>query len=141
VEDGVEGGAVLAAAIATACLLMLPSAGSAAISCWQRVITDWSSDGRVDHTYPLACYRQAAKRLPEDLKSYSSAPDDIGRALTERRSILQHTRRVAAAPEPVAVSPSGGVSPLFLVLPPVALLFVAACLVARLRCVRSRPRR
>ena len=120
---------------------MLPSAGSAATPCWQQVIADWSSDGRVDRTYPLVCYRQAVKRLPEDLKSYSTAPDDIGRALTERRSSLQHARRVAAAPEPAVVSPSGRVSPLLVMLPPLAILLVAACLAAWLRTERSRPHR
>ena len=48
---------------------------------------------------PAGVLPEAVKRLPEDLRAYSSAPDDIDRALTERRST---ERRLAA---PVAVQP------------------------------------
>jgi hypothetical protein len=54
--------------------------------CEKALLRDWS-DGRIDRDYPLACYRAALKSLPADLKVYSSAPDDIARALSQR--ILQ----------------------------------------------------
>jgi hypothetical protein len=52
-------------------------------SCESRLLRDWG-DGRIDGTYPLACYRAALKSLPADLKVYSSAPDDIRQALSQR---------------------------------------------------------
>jgi hypothetical protein len=54
--------------------------------CQKTLVADWS-DGRIDRDYPLACYRAALKSLPADLRVYSSAPDDIARALSQR--ILQ----------------------------------------------------
>ena len=62
------------------------SKGAPSTSCRSRLLRDWS-DGRIDGTYPVACYRLALKSLPADLAVYSSAPDDIARALSAR--ILQ----------------------------------------------------
>lgn len=62
------------------------AAQPAAPACAQTLLTDWA-DGRIDRTYPIACYRAALKSLPTDLRVYSSAPDDIGQALSQR--ILQ----------------------------------------------------
>ena len=59
-----------------------PSA-TAATPCGEAVILDWS-DGRIDRTYAPRCYRDALARLPEDLRAYSTAPEDIQRALLER---------------------------------------------------------
>jgi hypothetical protein len=59
-----------------------PSA-TAATPCGEAVILDWS-DGRIDRTYAPACYRDALARLPEDLRAYSTAPEDIERALLDR---------------------------------------------------------
>jgi hypothetical protein len=60
--------------------LVTPTAASAATPCWKRLINDWY-DGRIDQAYPVKCYRQAIKNLPEDVKAYSSAREDIRRAL------------------------------------------------------------
>ena len=49
--------------------------------CESRLLADWS-DGRIDATYPVRCYRTALKLLPADLRIYSSAPDDIAHALS-----------------------------------------------------------
>jgi hypothetical protein len=51
--------------------------------CWKVLINDWY-DGRIDGTYPIHCYREALKHLPTDVKTYSSAYDDIKQALQER---------------------------------------------------------
>ena len=59
-----------------------PSA-TAATPCGEAVILDWS-DGTLDRVYSVACYRDALARLPEDLRAYSTAPEDIQRALLER---------------------------------------------------------
>jgi hypothetical protein len=53
---------------------------TAAKPCWRMLIDDWY-DGKIDNTYPPACYRQALKHLPQDVTQYSSAKDDIERAL------------------------------------------------------------
>jgi hypothetical protein len=91
--------------VAAVLALALPARGSAAVPCRDRVIADWSDNGRIDHTYPLKCYREAVKHLPEDLRTYSSAPDDIQQALTDRRTLQRHTEQVAAA-RTMAESPS-----------------------------------
>jgi hypothetical protein len=52
----------------------------AAQPCWKKLINDWY-DGRIDNAYPVKCYREAIENLPEDVKSYSSAREDIRRAL------------------------------------------------------------
>jgi hypothetical protein len=63
-------------------------------SCRDKLLKDWS-DGRIDGTYPVACYRTAIKELPTDLLVYSSAPEDLRQALSDR--IVQS----ASAAEPV----------------------------------------
>ena len=50
-------------------------------SCWRDVLNDWLPDARVDGTYRVACYQQALKHLPPDLRQYSSAEQDFKRAL------------------------------------------------------------
>jgi hypothetical protein len=52
-------------------------------SCQDRLLKDWR-DGRIDGMYPVGCYRKAIKELPTDLRVYSSAPEDIRQALSER---------------------------------------------------------
>jgi hypothetical protein len=70
------GALVLALAVAG------PAAGAA--SCGKRVIDDWYDNGRVDGSYPLRCYDDAIDALPRDVRDYSSAKDDIARALQAR---------------------------------------------------------
>jgi hypothetical protein len=63
-------------------LLALSASGpAAAATCGKRVIDDWYADGRVDGTYALHCYDDAIEALPIDVKHYSSAPEDIERAM------------------------------------------------------------
>ncbi|MDH4177259.1 MAG: hypothetical protein OEV72_06755, partial [Thermoleophilia bacterium] len=50
-------------------------------SCAKQVIADWYDNGRVDRIYELQCYRDAVNALPVDVRDYSSAKDDILRAL------------------------------------------------------------
>jgi len=73
-------------------------------------VTDWS-DGRIDGTYPMGCYRQALQAMPEDIRLYSSAVDDIQRALARRVRATSRTlaggfvaRRSAAPNTPVTGS-------------------------------------
>ena len=65
-------------------LLAVASPADAAKSCGRAVIDDWYDDGRVDGTYALHCYDDAIDALPLDVRDYSSAKDDIERALQAR---------------------------------------------------------
>jgi hypothetical protein len=51
--------------------------------CAHRLLKDWS-DGSIDRSYPIVCYRRAIEKLPADLLVYSSAEEDIKQALSER---------------------------------------------------------
>jgi hypothetical protein len=73
---------VLVAAFAA--LLAVAGPAGAAKSCGRAVIDDWYEDGRVDGTYALHCYDDAIENLPRDVRDYSSAKDDIQRALQAR---------------------------------------------------------
>jgi hypothetical protein len=57
-----------------------PAPAQAATPCWKQLLNDWY-DGRIDQTYAVHCYRDALKHLPADVQTYSSAHDDILRAL------------------------------------------------------------
>ena len=70
-------------------LLAVCGCGSSAASqsersCGRTVLSDWA-DGRIDKTYPGPCYLAAIEELPEDVRAYTSAKDDISRALNSRR--------------------------------------------------------
>ena len=75
-------------ALSAVALLMTGSLGAgsaaAAESCGKKVIDDWYADGRVDGTYLPHCYDDAIEILPRDVRDYSSAKDDITRALQNR---------------------------------------------------------
>lgn len=49
--------------------------------CGDDVVGDWYDNGRVDKIYPLHCYDDAIDGLPVDVVDYSSAKEDIQRAL------------------------------------------------------------
>ncbi len=70
--------ALVAAALAAAFVHVQPAA--AATPCWKTLLNDWY-DGRIDRTYPKHCYTDALHHLPADVSTYSSARDDITRAL------------------------------------------------------------
>lgn len=66
-------------------VLAVASPAGAAQSCGRAVIDDWYDNGRVDGTYALHCYDDAIEILPRDVRDYSSAKDDIQRALQNRK--------------------------------------------------------
>jgi hypothetical protein len=85
-----------------ACSLFVPAPpASASQACWQQVLSDWSGDNRVDGAYPAGCFRQAIRRLPNDLVAYSSAESDIGAALQRQFVVASTANRSATAVEPV----------------------------------------
>jgi hypothetical protein len=61
------------------------SRAAAATPCWKTLLNDWY-DGRIDGTYQIHCYTDALKHLPSDVNTYSSARDDILRALQSART-------------------------------------------------------
>ena len=89
---------MLLAAFAT--LLVVAAPAGAAASCGRAVIDDWYDDGRVDGTYALHCYDDAIEILPRDVRDYSSAKEDIQRA-------LQAAKRGEDAP-PAQTDPTPG---------------------------------
>jgi hypothetical protein len=72
--------AVFVLAAFASLLVATAPAASAAPSCGRKVLDDWY-DGRIDGTYPLHCYDDAIEIIPRDVRDYSSAEDDIKRAL------------------------------------------------------------
>jgi len=67
----------------TAAVVAAP-ATAAGTSCGDAVLADWHDNGRIDGVYAPRCYRTAVAGLPEDVRVYSTAQDDIGRALQAR---------------------------------------------------------
>ena len=49
--------------------------------CSKALVHDWLVDGRVDKTYPVHCYREALRTIPEDQLVYGTLRDDLNRAL------------------------------------------------------------
>ena len=78
------------------------AAGSRDSDCWKRLVEDWSVGG-ISNLYPISCYREALRHLPEDVRLYSSASDDIGRALA-RRAIASSPRSVSVVARRVTTS-------------------------------------
>jgi len=76
---------VLVVVAAFLAMLAVASPAGAAQSCGRAVIDDWYDNGRVDGTYALHCYDDAIEILPRDVRDYSSAKDDIQRALQARK--------------------------------------------------------
>ena len=80
--------AALCAAAAVVVAAPAASASPAALQtatshCWLDVINDWLDNNQVDKTYAIPCYTQAIQHLAAlpDVSGYSSAMDDIHRAL------------------------------------------------------------
>ncbi len=74
----------LAAVGAIAAAVAAAPATAAGTTCGDAVLADWHDNGRIDGVYAPRCYRTAVAGLPEDVRMYSSAQDDIGRALQAR---------------------------------------------------------
>jgi len=78
-----------------------------ATTCSKALIHDWYVDGRIDRTYPVHCYREALKDIPEDQIVYGTLRDDLTRAL--QSVIRKHSGNVGPnTPVPGAGGPGGG---------------------------------
>ncbi len=112
----------LSVAVAScAASLAVANPATAATACWKNVLTD-SYDGRLDRTYPVRCYGVALRHVPADVDAYTSASDDIRRALLAvltlgpasassdpARETATRTRRLAASAE-TGVAPVGALA-------------------------------
>ena len=60
--------------------MAVPGTAEAAKPCWKQIVEDWYPDERIDGSYSQACYREADKNIPQDLRDYSDLPAEIARA-------------------------------------------------------------
>ena len=95
----------LAVSVAAALAALAAGSATAAPSCGQRVIDDWWDNGRIDGTYPIRCYGQALRALPEDMNTYSDMPADIARA---RRDAIRKQQQERAGEDDRGLSGTGG---------------------------------
>lgn len=108
-------------ALAVACALLgatAPRASAAPASeltptsgCWLQVVNDWlKHHGQIQGIYAIPCYTQAIQHLNgyPDLKQYSSAVDDIQRALL---AAIHQERGTGPGSGPPSSSGGGSSSP------------------------------
>jgi hypothetical protein len=84
-----------------------PAVAAGSTPCWKTLLNDWY-DGRIDGTYPLHCYQDALKHLPSDVDQYSSARDDIERALQSAREAARKKGQKVTGNTLVKPAGSGG---------------------------------
>lgn len=99
------------------------TADGAALPCGDAVLRDWA-DGAIDRSYSADCYLAAIDGLPEDVRTYTSAEEDITRALQARTDAPAGQapgRHLSAARADTAAS----AEPSSLRLPPVPVLLLA----------------
>jgi hypothetical protein len=119
-------------AIAGAGTVLVGTASATTVSCEQKVLTDWSDNGRVDGMYPLQCYQAALASMPSDIRDYTNASDAIQRGLaraTTRNatSTSEDGQRVAAGSGVQAAGPGPAQLPLpLIVLASVSVVVLAA---------------
>ena len=70
------------------------------------LLNDWY-DGRIDGSYERHCYTEALKHLPADVSTYSSAHDDILRAL-QSAVAKQRAAGITLGPNDVIKPPTTG---------------------------------
>lgn len=85
--------------------LTTPAAATAAKPCWKQIVDDWYDNERIDGSYTQACYREADKNIPQDLRDYSDLPGEIARArlrdLRDERTDTGGNPRTLASSGPV----------------------------------------
>jgi len=94
----------VAALLALALMAAVARPAAAATPCWKVLLNDWY-DGRIDNTYPLHCYTDALHHLPPDVRTYSSAHDDILRALQSARAKLREAGKTTITPTTILPAP------------------------------------
>jgi hypothetical protein len=96
-------GAATAAAVVA---FGMPASAAAAAPCGSKVVADWLDDGRIGTLYAPRCYREALAALPDDVRTYSTAQEDIELALLARLRSLAAKKSArhltGSAPAPAA---------------------------------------
>ncbi len=100
---------VAALAVGAALGTAQPAQARSMSSCSAALIHDWYVDGRVDKTYPVHCYREALKNIPEDQVIYGSLRQDLTRAL--QSAIRQHGGHVTGDTLVLPIGGGGGNGP------------------------------
>jgi hypothetical protein len=90
---------------ACAAFAVFASPAPAATPCWKLLLNDWY-DGTINNTYPIPCYHEAVKHLPTDVQVYSSARDDILRALQQAVRRQKTTGKPQTTIEPGPTTPA-----------------------------------
>jgi hypothetical protein len=72
---------------------LLAASPAQAAPCGDAVVRDWT-DGKISGRYAPRCYGDALETLPEDVRAYSTAEEDISAALRAR---IRETRGPAQA--------------------------------------------
>src|SRR5712691_9255585 len=96
----------LAAAIGAALGVAQPAQARSMSSCSKALTHDWYVDGRIDNTYPVHCYREALKKIPEDQIIYGTLRQDLTRAL--QSAIRQHGGHVTGDTLVIPLGGGGG---------------------------------
>jgi hypothetical protein len=94
-------------ALAVGASAVRPAPAQAATPCWKLLLNDWY-DGRIDQTYSVHCYKDALKHLPADVQTYSSAHDDILRALQTAIAAQKKSNKPVGDDTPVPPASGGG---------------------------------
>jgi hypothetical protein len=101
---------VLACLALLAALAQPTRAASKGTPCWKVLLNDWY-DGRIDGSYPRHCYNDALHHLPADVSTYSSAHDDILRALQSAIAKQKKSGGGAKVGPNTLIKPAPGVKP------------------------------
>jgi hypothetical protein len=94
--------------VVLAVLACFPTGAAGASACAGAVVVDWSEDGHVDGVYPLSCYQAAIRQLPPDVRDYSTASDEINRALAVAVNQPQRSRDSSIVGQATRAAASGG---------------------------------
>lgn len=89
--------ALAIAALAVLASIVRASPAYAASDCADAIIQEWAN-GSLASPYPLDCYDAAIDALPEDLRAYTTAADDISRAAIAASRADVSSRELASAP-------------------------------------------
>ena len=87
----------LASAAAVMALVGSGVGTAARPACADAVLHDWTT-GTLGSEYAPQCYQAAIDALPEDLRAYTSAADDITRAAISAGRNAKATRQLADVP-------------------------------------------
>jgi hypothetical protein len=96
---------VAAVVLGVLALAVTAPSASAKAPCWKQIIDDWVDDGTIRGVYPLNCYGEAIKHVPNDLQQYTGIIDEIT-AARQRASRLRLLTGNNPPPAPAEANPN-----------------------------------